>query len=130
MIMKINGTITTITTITSPADALCYLYTINFPLLKKKKKKIPTYRSFQRKISRREKNSHIIVSEVSFSTSRPNLSTDKYNGTQSLEASNSNKRLLETKPGKSCIWCVNYSLQQESKESVDWNPTKVRPIPS
>ena len=52
-----------------------------------KEKKIPTYRSFQRKISRREKNSHIIVSEVSFS---PNLAMDKYNGIQSLEASNSN----------------------------------------
>src|SRR5256885_14446861 len=36
IIMRTNGTITTIN---SPADALCYLYTINYPLPKKKKKK-------------------------------------------------------------------------------------------
>src|SRR4051812_39482265 len=78
--------------------------------------------------SQEEKEIHISESgEVSFLTSRPNLSMDNYNGTQSLEASNSNKRLLEIKPGKdyqSCIWCVNYGLQRETKGSVDCNLTK------
>jgi len=58
--------------------------------------------------SQEKKEIHISESgEVSFSTSQPNLSIDKYNGTQSLEVSSNNKRLLEIKPGKDyqrCIW--------------------------
>src|SRR2546430_1256575 len=94
------------------------------------------YRHFVHPKEKEEKEKEIHISEsgeVSFSTSQPNLSMDKYNGTQLLEASSSNKRLLEIKPGKDhqrCIWCINYSKQQETKESIDCNPTGERPIPS
>src|SRR5581483_2746245 len=81
-----------------------------------------------------EKGIHISESgEVSFSTSRPDLSMDRYNRTQSLEVPSKNKRLLEIKPGKNhqrCIWCNNYGAQQESKGTVGCNPSTERPIPS
>ena len=61
IIMRINGTITTIT---SPADALCYLYTINYPLPKKKKKN--TDLSFIPNKKRKKRKEFTYQSQVKF----------------------------------------------------------------
>src|SRR6266498_801442 len=71
--------------------------------------------------------------DVSFSAFQPNLSMDNYNEAQSQILSSNNQCLLKIKPGKDyhrCIWCINHSLQQETKESIDCNLTRERTIPS
>jgi hypothetical protein len=110
----------------------CTLLPLHDQLSPPEEKEIKKKYILPKEKSQEEKGIHKSESgEVSLSTSQQNLSMDNYNGTQSLEASNNNKPLLEIKPGKDykrCIWCISYSLQQETKESVGCNPTRERQI--
>ncbi|GES83309.1 hypothetical protein GLOIN_2v1673015 [Rhizophagus clarus] len=85
-----------------------------------------------------EKNnqrSHGILesSEITFSTPRPNLSMDNYDGTKSQKTTKNNQHLPEIRPGKDyqpCIWCINYSLQSGRQGRVMYTPASERPLSS
>ncbi|CAB4408427.1 unnamed protein product [Rhizophagus irregularis] len=63
---------------------------------------------------------------ITLSTSRPNLSMDNYNKTQSPHTVNvPGKQNLEP-----CIWCISYSHQLERQGIIVKNPAKEQWIPS
>ncbi|CAI2187142.1 3820_t:CDS:2, partial [Funneliformis geosporum] len=96
-------------------------------------RKWSTTNDYSIKKSQKEKEKKFFISksgEVFFMASQPNLLIDNYNGAKSLETSGSNQCLLEVKTGKNnprCIWCINYSSQCKSEESIDCTPSSSGP---